>query len=101
MWKDYDEEAEKAAQEPVEDVSTPLKPEYIDVIISDVRTKNGLNFSVQILNTEGWFTSRFLLVGPPTGNSTNRYSLAGEVDARFLFAPQICGSTCKLYANKW
>ncbi|KAF8557589.1 hypothetical protein OG21DRAFT_1475362 [Imleria badia] len=53
VWKDYDEEAEKAAQAPVEDVSTPLKPEYIDVIISDVRTKNGLSFSVQILNTEG------------------------------------------------
>ncbi|KAF8444736.1 hypothetical protein L210DRAFT_1037095 [Boletus edulis BED1] len=53
VWKDYDEEAEKAAQAPVEDVSEPLKPEYIDVIISDVRTKNGPNFSVQVLNTEG------------------------------------------------
>ncbi|KAH0827961.1 hypothetical protein J3R83DRAFT_3599 [Lanmaoa asiatica] len=53
VWKDYDEEAEKAAQAPAEDVSAPLKPEYIDVIISDVRTKNGLNFSVQVLNTEG------------------------------------------------
>lgn len=53
MWKDYDEAAEKAAQAPVEDVSAPLKPEYIDVIISDVRTKNGLNLSVQVLNTEG------------------------------------------------
>ncbi|KAI9571098.1 hypothetical protein HD554DRAFT_2239128 [Boletus coccyginus] len=52
VWKDYDEEAEQAAQTPVEDVSA-LKPEYIDVIISDVRTKDGLNLSVQILNTEG------------------------------------------------
>lgn len=53
MWEDYDEEAEKAAQAPVEDASAPLKPEYIDVIISDVRTKSGLSFSVQVLNTEG------------------------------------------------
>jgi staphylococcal nuclease domain-containing protein 1 len=53
VWKDYDEEAEKAAQAPVEDLSAPLKPEYIDVILSDIRTKNGLNFSVQVLNTEG------------------------------------------------
>lgn len=30
-----------------------LKPEYLDIIISDVRTKNGLAFSIQILNTEG------------------------------------------------
>lgn len=59
MWKDYDEEAEKAAQAPVEDVSAPLKPDYIDVIISDVRTKSGLNFSVQVLNTEGWSTIAF------------------------------------------
>ena len=32
---------------------TALKTEYIDVIISDVRTTNGLGFSVQILGTEG------------------------------------------------
>lgn len=62
MWKDYDEEAERAAEAPVEDVSAPLKPEYIDVIISDVRTKNGLNFSVQILNTEGSHSCVFWLV---------------------------------------
>ena len=30
-----------------------LKPEYLDVIISDVRTHNGFAFSIQILNTEG------------------------------------------------
>ncbi|KAL4074142.1 hypothetical protein J3A83DRAFT_4400199 [Scleroderma citrinum] len=53
LWQDYDEEAEQAAKvAPTESVA-PLKPEYMDVIISDVRTKNGLNFSVQILNTEG------------------------------------------------
>ncbi|KAF9227259.1 hypothetical protein BS17DRAFT_878228 [Gyrodon lividus] len=53
MWRDYDEEAEKVAQAPAEDDNTPMKPEYLDVIISDARMKNGLNFSVQILNTEG------------------------------------------------
>jgi len=31
----------------------PLKAEYQDVIISDVRISTGLTFSVQILNTEG------------------------------------------------
>ncbi|KAF9237524.1 hypothetical protein BU15DRAFT_88689 [Melanogaster broomeanus] len=53
IWQDYDENAENIAQAPAEDDTTPMKPEYLDVIISDVRTKNGLNFSVQILNTEG------------------------------------------------
>ena len=32
----------------------PLKSEYLDIIVSDVRTTNGFAFSVQILNTEGW-----------------------------------------------
>lgn len=53
LWRDYDGEAEKAAQAASTESVTPLKPEYMDVIISDVRTKNGLSFSVQILNTEG------------------------------------------------
>ena len=35
-----------------------LKTEYLDIIISDVRTTNGLGFSVQILNTEGLFLLR-------------------------------------------
>ena len=30
-----------------------LKAEYLDVIVSDVRTTNGLAFSVQLLGTEG------------------------------------------------
>ncbi|THV02345.1 transcription factor [Dendrothele bispora CBS 962.96] len=54
MWADYDEEAEAAAQNATaESESGPLKTEYLDVIISDVRTRNGFGFSVQILNTEG------------------------------------------------
>ncbi|KAI0311712.1 hypothetical protein OF83DRAFT_1149705 [Amylostereum chailletii] len=53
VWSDYDEEAAKAAEAPAEDDAAPLKPEFLDVIVSDVRTKNGFAFSVQILNTEG------------------------------------------------
>ncbi|ETW80350.1 hypothetical protein HETIRDRAFT_384869 [Heterobasidion irregulare TC 32-1] len=53
IWTDYDEEAEKAVEIPADDQPGALKPEYLDVIVSDVRTKNGFSFSVQILNTEG------------------------------------------------
>ncbi|CCL99863.1 uncharacterized protein FIBRA_01888 [Fibroporia radiculosa] len=53
IWKDYDEEAEKVQEVPQEMDNEALKPEYLDVIVSDVRTKNGFSFSVQILNTEG------------------------------------------------
>ncbi|KAF5354669.1 hypothetical protein D9756_005374 [Leucocoprinus leucothites] len=53
IWTDYDEEADKETELQQENDDAPLKSEYIDVIISDVRTKNGLNFSVQVLNTEG------------------------------------------------
>ncbi|KAF9263252.1 hypothetical protein L218DRAFT_959268 [Marasmius fiardii PR-910] len=54
LWKDYDEEAEVAATEAdAANETGPLKQEYLDVIISDVRPKNGFAFSVQILNTEG------------------------------------------------
>jgi staphylococcal nuclease domain-containing protein 1 len=48
MWKDYEEK--EAEPEPVDEA--PGKVEYIDVIISDVRTDD-FGFSVQILNTEG------------------------------------------------
>jgi len=53
IWTDYDEEAEKEVQPVEEGDPTALKPEYLDIIISDIRTTNGLAFSVQILNTEG------------------------------------------------
>jgi hypothetical protein len=53
IWSDYDEAAAKQAEVEVEDDVGARKPEYIDVIVSDVRTKNGFSFSVQILNTEG------------------------------------------------
>ena len=52
IWKDYDEAAE-AVEAPQEDSAEPLKSEYLDVIVSDIRPKNDFAFSVQILNTEG------------------------------------------------
>lgn len=59
IWKDYDEEAEQAAQVPDDVDTTALKPEYIDIIISDMHTRNGFGFSVQILNTEGTFSQLY------------------------------------------
>jgi staphylococcal nuclease domain-containing protein 1 len=41
-----------------------MKSEYLDVIVSDVRTHNGFGFSVQILNTEGKFPLGVDLQGP-------------------------------------
>ena len=55
IWSDYDEDAAKQAEVEQEEDFGARKTEYIDVIVSDVRTKNGFNFSVQILNTEGKF----------------------------------------------
>ncbi|THH26712.1 hypothetical protein EUX98_g7479 [Antrodiella citrinella] len=52
IWSDYDEDA-AVPEVPETDDGAALKPEYLDIIISDVRTHNGLNFSIQILNTEG------------------------------------------------
>ncbi|KAF8919792.1 hypothetical protein CPB85DRAFT_720768 [Mucidula mucida] len=52
IWKDYDESAE-VEPEVQEDANGPLKSEYLDVIVSDIRAKNDFTFSVQILNTEG------------------------------------------------
>lgn len=50
VWKHYVEEAEV---EVVEQDAGALKTQYIDVIISDVRTSPQFGFSVQILNNEG------------------------------------------------
>lgn len=53
IWSDYDEAAAQQVDvEPEEDIGA-RKAEYIDIIVSDVRIKNGFSFSVQILNTEG------------------------------------------------
>ncbi|KZT65949.1 hypothetical protein DAEQUDRAFT_696411 [Daedalea quercina L-15889] len=53
IWKEYDEDAEKTQVVPEDADGDALKPEYLDVIVSDVRTANGFSFSIQILNTEG------------------------------------------------
>jgi staphylococcal nuclease domain-containing protein 1 len=55
IWSAYDAEVEKAEEsDDKPDIENgPLKSEYMDAIVSDVRTKNGFAFSVQILNTEG------------------------------------------------
>lgn len=53
IWNDYDEEAQQAEVEVDTNETGPLKAEYLDVIISDVRVKPNFGFSVQILNTEG------------------------------------------------
>ncbi|KAG8953517.1 hypothetical protein FRC04_002359 [Tulasnella sp. 424] len=50
VWKHYVEEAEV---EVVEQDAGALKTQYIDVIVSDVRTAPQFGFSVQILNNEG------------------------------------------------
>lgn len=61
IWKDYDADAQDVVEDSSEDASGPLKREYLDVIISDVRTTNGFGFSVQILNTEGKILSLILI----------------------------------------
>ncbi|KAG6918719.1 hypothetical protein DXG01_012204 [Tephrocybe rancida] len=53
IWGDYDEETEKAEAEVETNEIGALKPDYLDIIISDIRIKPALGFSVQILNTEG------------------------------------------------
>jgi hypothetical protein len=57
MWAEFDEEAQKAADAAAAAAASsdvaPLKPEYMDIIISDIRPSPSLTFSVQILNTEG------------------------------------------------
>lgn len=50
VWKHFVEEAEV---EVVEQDAGALKTQYLDVIISDVRTAPQFGFSVQVLNNEG------------------------------------------------
>ncbi|KZS98346.1 transcription factor [Sistotremastrum niveocremeum HHB9708] len=52
IWKDFDEEAAAKEQETQSNAFEP-KVEYLDIIVSDIRSEPSLNFSVQILNTEG------------------------------------------------
>ena len=64
----------------------PMKSEYLDVIISDVRTNNGFGFSVQILNTEGRFPmSGHLDIFSITKQS--RDCITGKAHARVFDTP--------------
>jgi staphylococcal nuclease domain-containing protein 1 len=55
MWVEYDGAAVEKPAEVAEEVTSngAEKTEYFDVIVSDVRAKEDLTFSVQKLNTEG------------------------------------------------
>ncbi|KAG6842174.1 hypothetical protein C0991_001667 [Blastosporella zonata] len=53
IWSDYDEETEKAEAEVDTSDNGALKVDYLDIIVSDIRTTPAFGFSVQILNTEG------------------------------------------------
>ncbi|CAE6430408.1 unnamed protein product [Rhizoctonia solani] len=50
IWHDFDASLEQTVTEKTDNGSTPLKPEYLDVIISDIRTTPSFAFSVQVLN---------------------------------------------------
>ena len=52
MWADYSED-EVTPTAVADNNGTPLKLDYLDVIISDVRTKPDFSFSVQMLNNDG------------------------------------------------
>ncbi|KAH9040966.1 transcription factor [Lactarius pseudohatsudake] len=60
IWSDYDETAAKEAEaEPEEDYGA-RKPEYIDVIISDVRAKSGFSFS---FSDGAWYRAKIHTIG--------------------------------------
>ncbi|KAG8759264.1 hypothetical protein FRC14_006340 [Serendipita sp. 396] len=59
IWADYVEEEETSKQET--DAELPSKVEYIDVLLSDIRTDE-FGFSIQILNTEGIASLEKLMV---------------------------------------
>jgi len=51
IWRGYDPEVETQTEEIID--SGVLKTEYLDIIVSAIRTTPSFSFSVQILNTEG------------------------------------------------
>jgi staphylococcal nuclease domain-containing protein 1 len=55
MWKEYDDEAEQeAVQNAAAAAQNPqARKEYVDVIISDIRSEPTFSFAVQILQTGG------------------------------------------------
>ncbi|KAG8680157.1 hypothetical protein FRC09_018442, partial [Ceratobasidium sp. 395] len=50
VWHDFDASAEEAVPAPTDNGTTPLKSEYLDVLVSDIRTTPSFGFSVQVLN---------------------------------------------------
>lgn len=73
-----------------------LKTDYQDIIISDVRTHNGVNFSVQILNTEGL---QYLLQDIVDTHERLRYQASTAAHARVLLAPQDRCSSAKFHSK--
>ncbi|KAI0344602.1 transcription factor [Trametopsis cervina] len=53
IWSDYDPEAEKVPEVQPEEEIGALATNYQDIIITDIRTHNGLNFSIQLSGTDG------------------------------------------------
>ncbi|KAK9894247.1 hypothetical protein P389DRAFT_174287 [Cystobasidium minutum MCA 4210] len=54
MWKDYDDEAEEQAAQNAAAAQNPTaRKEYVDVIVSDVRSEPSFSFAVQILQAGG------------------------------------------------
>ncbi|EJD52667.1 hypothetical protein AURDEDRAFT_111290 [Auricularia subglabra TFB-10046 SS5] len=53
LWKDYDAAAEAAPQEAAATETGPLKDEFLDLIITDIRPTPSFTFSVQILTSDG------------------------------------------------
>jgi hypothetical protein len=88
IWSDYDEDATRQAEVEQEEDFSARKTEYIDVIVSDVRTKNGFSFSVQILNTEGKFVKVASSLLYLTLTCRYRDRITGTADARLFCSLQ-------------
>ncbi|QRV79522.1 staphylococcal nuclease domain-containing protein 1 [Ceratobasidium sp. AG-Ba] len=50
IWHDFDPSAEESIPAPTDNGATPLKSEYLDIIVSDIRTAPSFGFSFQVLN---------------------------------------------------
>ena len=102
MRKDYDAEAEAGAAEQAAkaDDTSALKTEYLDVIISDVRTHNGLTFSVQILNTEGKSKSPLSALQTNSQSFVSRYRRTRKAHAGLLSAPPRSHNALKFLSKR-
>lgn len=59
IWQDYDGEAEQAAAAASTSTTEPVQArrEYVDIIVSDVRTEPSFSFAVQLLQPGGEFST--------------------------------------------